>query len=71
MPYYDLECSSCGSVFNKQATMAEKTGRTITCPDCGSVELETVFKTANVIIKKDAPACPNAHVCGAGCRHAS
>ena len=71
MPYYDLYCPSCDKEYNIAAKMSDKIAKTIACPDCGSVELETVFKTAPAYIKSMKQAeCPNRHVCGAGCRHA-
>ena len=74
MPFYDLRCSKCEKEFNIMATMADKTARRIPCPECGSTEMETVYKSAPAYIKSGgsghAPACPNSHVCGAGCPHA-
>jgi hypothetical protein len=33
--------------------------------------LETVYNAAPWVIKSNsAPACPNSHICGSGCRHA-
>ena len=73
MPYYDLRCASCGGEFNQKASVAEKTEKRIPCPACGSTDLETVFRGAPAAIMKSGGApveCPNAHICGAGCRHA-
>ena len=71
MPFYDLRCEGCGEEFNIMAKMSERENRTIKCPKCGSNELSTVFKNINIVQskKQDAPACPNAHRCGGGCRH--
>ena len=70
MPFYDLKCG-CGAEFNVMARMSELENKTIECPDCGSTELQRVYGNINLIT---APArreaeCPNAHICGANCRH--
>ena len=71
MPYYDLFCPSCEKEYNISAPMTDKSDKKIPCPDCGSRDLRTVFKTPPAYIKKSKTVdCPNSHVCGAGCRHA-
>jgi len=73
MPFYDLFCGACDKEYNIMASMADKTNRCIPCPDCGSTDLETVYKSAPAFIKgggSDFPACPNSNSCGAGCRFA-
>lgn len=71
MPYYDLRCPACDREYNISASMADKAERRIPCPDCGSLELETVYKSAPAYVKSAGNAgCPNRHVCGAGCHHA-
>jgi len=71
MPFYDLHCPGCDKDFNVRATVTDKTEKRIACPECGSNQLETIFSPVNFHVKKGAPpACPNSHVCGAGCRHA-
>ena len=74
MPFYDLRCAECDKVYNIRASMADKVGRRIPCPDCGSLNLETVFLSAPAYVKSGgapaAVACPNSHTCGAGCPHA-
>jgi len=70
MPYYDLFCPVCDREYNISASMTEKSRKTISCPECGSRDLQTVFKTPPAYIKKSAVECPNSHICGAGCRHA-
>ena len=68
MPYYDLRCPDCDREYNISATISEKTDRLIPCPDCGSFELETVYKSSPAYIKSRQPArCPNSHICGSGC----
>lgn len=70
MPFYDLHCTSCDKDFNLKASIAEKMEKRVLCPECGSNKMETIYKPINVHVKKDtASACPNSHVCGAGCRH--
>jgi putative FmdB family regulatory protein len=69
MPSYDLRCPSCDKEYKISASMTEKSEKKIPCPDCGSLELETVFKTPPAYIKGKT-VCPQASVCGGGCRHA-
>ena len=70
MPFYDLRCQICKKEYNLSASMAEKAEKRIPCPDCGSFDLETVFKSAPAYIKgSKAQECPNRQTCGAGCRH--
>jgi putative FmdB family regulatory protein len=71
MPFYDLKCSKCGSEFNKMASMSERENKKITCPDCGSNELEAVFKNINIVKSRKAEnaECPNRHVCSGCCEH--
>ena len=73
MPFYDLSCPKCEKEFNIMASMADKTEKRIPCPECGSLELITVYKGAPAYVRGggEAAACPNSHVCGASCRHAS
>jgi len=72
MPFYDLSCPRCDKEYNIMASMKDKMEKRIPCPDCGSFDLITVYSGAPAYIKAaSAPACPNSHVCGAGCRHAS
>ena len=73
MPFYDLRCEVCDKEFNIMATMSDKMNKRIPCPDCGSLDMETVFKSAPFYIKgglsEPAAACPNSHTCGASCPH--
>ena len=69
MPFYDLYCVDCKGEFNIMATMADKSERRIPCPDCGSLNLNTLYNYAPAVIKKSKdsmPACPRSNVCG-GC----
>jgi len=74
MPYYDLRCTDCYSEHNISASMREKSEKLIKCPDCGSVELETLFKAPPAVLRGTASApvtnCPNLSACGHVCRHA-
>ena len=73
MPFYDLRCSDCESEFNIMASMADKTKRSIPCPECGSLNLETVYIAAPAYIKggrgDNVPVCPNSRSCGVGCQN--
>ena len=71
MPFYDLRCEKCDKEFNILASVTEKSNRRIPCPECGSVDLKTVYKGAPAYIKTaKTPECPNRHICGEGCHHA-
>ena len=71
MPFYDLRCPICDKEFNISASMADKAEKRVPCPECGSFELETVYKSSPAYIKNNSGhECPNRHVCGSGCRHA-
>jgi len=74
MPFYDLRCNSCETESNVKATMAEKTENRIKCPQCGSTDMSTVYKSAPAYIKSSgdsAPTCPGSTSCGnSGCRFA-
>jgi len=54
--------------------MAEKEENRIPCPECGSVNMETVYISAPAYIKSSSdsmPACPSGNTCGnSGCRFA-
>ena len=70
MPFYDLHCASCGADSNIRASIAEKMEKRIACPECGSNDMETIYRSVNIHVKNgEATTCPNSHVCGAGCRH--
>ena len=72
MPFYDLHCVNCDKEFNIMASMADKTARNIPCPDCGSKEMNTVYKSAPFYVKRAGdtmPECANRNVCGSGCPH--
>jgi len=73
MPFYDLKCVDCKKEFNIKASMDEKTERRIPCPECGSMNMETVYISAPAFIKSkndSIPSCPNRSICGnSGCRH--
>lgn len=70
MPFYDLRCK-CGNEFNIMARMSDREQKLIKCPQCGSNELEPVFKSVSIIQsrKSGTPECPNAHKCGGCCGH--
>ena len=71
MPFYDLYCAACDKEYNIKASMSDKTERLIPCPDCGNLDLQTVYSSAPAYIKsRGAPECPSRGVCGGGCPHA-
>lgn len=68
MPNYDMYCTKCKSEHKIWASIAEKTEKTIPCPSCGSLELDTLFKAPPGVVKGHGqPNCPSR--CG-GCPHA-
>ena len=67
MPFYDLYCPKCDKEYNIRATMDDKTNKRIPCPDCGSLELETLYKGAPAYVKGVKQQCPNANACGSSC----
>jgi len=70
MPHYDLRCIECSGEYNIRATMTEKAQKLIPCPNCGSFELETVYKAAPAYVKgTQAAGCPNVGSCGSRCPH--
>ena len=67
MPKYDLRYTSCKGEHSIRASIAEKSEEKIPCHDCGSFELETVFKTSPTYVKgSSATKCPCRNSCG-GC----
>lgn len=71
MPNYDLRCANCLHEFAARASISDRTEKHIHCPECGSSELEAVFKAMNFhVSRNNQAACPNSHICGAGCQHA-
>ena len=72
MPNYDLYCPACNREYSIWASMTEKSEKRIPCPDCGSLELETVFKAPPAYVKNTgAINCPKRGKCGSSCPHAS
>ena len=73
MPFYDLRCGSCGKEFNIMASMADKAAKNIPCPECGTLDMQTVYNAAPAVVKslgdRSAP-CQPTRAC-AGCPHAS
>jgi len=71
MIFYDLRCTACNTEHNIAASMAEKAEKRIPCPDCGSFELETVFKAPPAFVKgSNMQSCPNQRTCGSACGRA-
>ena len=73
MPIYDLRCPACDREYRLSASMREKSEKRVPCPDCGSYDLETVFKAPPAYVKGKGSAgareCPNLQTCGV-CPHA-
>ncbi len=70
MPFYDLRCTHCGEEFNIMSKMSDRDNKTIKCPKCSCNELETVFKSVNIIqSRKENSECPNIHRCNGCCHH--
>jgi len=53
--------SKCGHEFNVMAKMSERTEKLIKCPECGSNELDAVFKSVN-IYNPENPKAGNAPI---------
>ena len=71
MPNYDLRCTKCSSEHNIRASMTDKSEKRIPCPNCGSFELETVFKAPPAYVKgNNIDSCPGRATCGSSCPHA-
>jgi len=71
MPNYDLHCKECNKDYIINATMTEKSEKRIPCPDCGSFDLETLFKTPPAYVKGgNTIKCPQSSSCGSQCPHA-
>jgi len=72
MPFYDLYCAECDKEFNILASVTAKIEKHVPCPECGSFDLKTVYKSGPAYIKGRGdvmPECPNRSTC-ASCPHA-
>jgi len=58
MPFYDLLCPKCKKEHKISASVKDRTENRIECPDCGGVDLETVYKTGPAYIKGAGTECP-------------
>lgn len=71
MPYYDLRCTECGSEANIKASVEERSGGKLRCPQCGSPELATIYKKVNILRYRDknCDVCPGSAgpAAGGGC----
>ena len=72
MPFYDLRCGECKAESRVMASMSEKQDNRIRCPQCGSNNMENMFKAAPGYIKSRSktPDCANLPKCGSNCPHA-
>lgn len=70
MPNYDLLCSACGQESKIRASISEKSEKRVPCPNCGSFEMETMFKTPPAFVKgMSTHKCPSGGGCGSACIH--
>lgn len=71
MPYYDLRCEDCREEVNIKASVAERSSGSLRCPQCGSANLETVYKQVNILRYRDknCDVCPGSErpVAAVGC----
>ena len=76
MPYYELRCTACAKEFCIKATISERSEHLLSCPDCASTDLATVYRTVNIVrhLNKDCDVCPGQSrsasrggFCGGGC----
>ena len=63
MPFYKLICTACGKAFESRATIAQRTEKTISCPACGSRDVETDYTAGSAAVVASHTAAP------AGCPH--
>jgi len=70
MPFYDMLCTDCRKESRIMASISDKTEKRIVCPECGSFNLETLFKSAPYYKKsRKTSDCPNRNACGTNCPH--
>lgn len=48
MPTYEFHCNACGKDFTNILSVSERTSRTITCPACGSKDVEQKYTSISV-----------------------
>ena len=75
MPYYELRCADCQTEFKVKAAIQERSEKSIRCPNCASLELETIYRKVNILRHKDSEceACALSDsagsCCGGSCRY--
>lgn len=52
MPHYELVCNTCKKTFWKSLTIAENDTEEITCPHCGSREVEQSWSAFSALTSK-------------------
>jgi putative FmdB family regulatory protein len=71
MPKYEYACAGCHTLFERSMTLAEKQSKIVTCPACGSADIERTF--ANIHVNRGNGAaekpehcaqCPGRQGCG-------
>ena len=70
LPYYDLRCAACQTAFSIKATVKDRTDKSISCPDCGARDLETIYRKVHILRykNKDCDVCPGSSAFSGGCR---
>jgi putative FmdB family regulatory protein len=70
---YEYKCSTCGAVFETQASLAEKTaGIKPLCPDCGADNARQQFSGFGLVVKSSGraacvPSCGTPGMPAGGC----
>lgn len=67
MALFEYRCTDCGNVSEHLVFSAEDA---LSCPTCGSANLEKLLSSFAVSMKQPsggAPSCPNAGRCGGSC----
>lgn len=70
MPFYRLICRDCGETFDKHTSIKERSEKRISCPKCGSIQLENDYSAGSANIRKgdaDKAVCPHSDACGCHC----
>jgi putative FmdB family regulatory protein len=52
MPHYEYCCKACKKTFTKDLTMAQHDTEEITCPHCGSRNVEQCWSTFSAVTSK-------------------
>jgi putative FmdB family regulatory protein len=66
MPTYEYLCRRCNHIFEKRMTVEEKTGTTVSCPECHSEEVRQQFFGLSFSGKKSAKGNSSGGCCEGG-----